>query len=104
MTRGTSIERAATATTAAHLLTEAGSATVRAHDLIRLTGWRPDESQVLVDALTESIRLTTTARVLIDARLAELAALMAGDSPRADAERLAAERARDLLRQEVDRG
>lgn len=102
--RGSSIERATTATAAAHLLTEAGSAAVRALDLLRLTGWRPDESQLLNESLTEAVRIVTLVRVLLDARLAELAATLAGDAPRAAAERLAAERARELLTPEVPRG
>jgi hypothetical protein len=70
----------ATATLAAHLLSEAGSAIVRAQELLEILGWR-DQLEDLRTACGGATRRVQAVRMLVDGHLEVIHARLTGREP-----------------------
>lgn len=74
----------ATATLAAHLLAESGSALTRALDLLELLGWR-DDLDAIAEALTLANRKVQAVRGVVDGHLENIRSTATGRAPHASA-------------------
>lgn len=87
--QGSAFERAGLAALAAQLLSEAAGATVRARTLLKLADVAG--AGAVPKALDRAVRELAECRIVVDARLDALQAVLAGDQSESDAARLAAD-------------